>query len=673
MSPAADRLWERLGGRIAFGGDYNPEQWPEEVWAQDVELMRAAGVNLVTVGVFSWALLEPRPGRFDFAWLDRVLDLLHDGGIAVDLATATASPPPWLAARHPESLPVTRDGVRMSIGSRQAYCPSSPAYREAAVRMATAMAERYAAHPALALWHVNNEYGAHTPRCYCDVSARDFRSWLERRHGDLDALNAAWGTAFWSQRYGDWEEIQPPRIAPYSSNPAQELDFRRFCSDALLACYELEREVLARVTPDVPVTTNFMGLFEPLDYWAWAAREDVVSHDAYPDPEDPVSHVDAALACDLMRSLRGGQPWMLMEQAASAVNWRPRNRPKRPGAMRRISLQAVARGADAIMYFQWRAAQRGSERFHSAMLPHAGTDSRTHREIRALGAELERLRPVVGARVPAQVALLHAWDSWWGLEAPDHPSTELRLADRIRDHYGPLWEADVPVDVRPPEADLSAYRLVVVPNLYLLSAEAAAGLARYVAGGGHLLVSFFSGAVDHEDAVWPGGWPGPLRDVLGLAVEEFWPLAPGESLELRSPDGTALGTASVWTEVLVPAGAEVVAEYADGDLAGAPAVTRHRHGDGVATYVATRPDPAAMAALLEEARAAAGVAEAPLRAPAGVEVVRRGDAIFLLNHTEEAVTVPLSKAAESLLDGRRHDGEVELPAGGAEVLALPTA
>jgi beta-galactosidase len=399
----------------------------------------------------------------------------------------------------------------------------------------------------------------------------------------------------------------------------------------------------------------------------------VVSHDAYPDPEDPVSHVDAAFAGDLMRSLRGGQPWMLMEQAPSAVNWRPRNRPKRPGAMRRLSLQAVARGADAIMYFQWRAAQRGSERFHSAMLPHAGTDSRTHREIRALGAELERLRPVVGARVPAQVALLHAWDSWWGLEAPDHPSTELQLADRIRDHYAPLWEADVPVDVRPPEADLSAYRLVVVPNLYLLSAEAAAGLERYVAGGGHLLVSFFSGAVDHEDAVWPGGWPGPLRDVLGLAVEEFWPLAPEESLGLRRPDGTALGTASVWTEVLVPAGAEVVAQYADGDLAGAPAVTRHRHGDGVATYVATRPDPKAMAGLLGEACAAAGVAAPPLRAPAGVEVVRRGDAVFLLNHTEEAVTVALPRAAESLLDRRHHDGELELPAGGAEVLAAPAA
>jgi beta-galactosidase len=426
--------------------------------------------------------------------------------------------------------------------------------------------------------------------------------------------------------------------------------------------------VLARVTPDVPVTTNFMGLFEPLDYWAWAAREDVVSHDAYPDPEDPVSHADAALACDLMRSLRGGQPWMLMEQAPSAVNWRPRNRPKRPGAMRRISLQAVARGADAIMYFQWRAARRGSERFHSAMLPHAGAGSRVHREIQALGAELQLLAPVVGAPVPAQVALLHAWDSWWGLEAPDHPSTQLRLADRIRDHYAPLWQANVPVDLRPPAGDLSAYRLVVVPNLYLLSAEAAAGLERYVAGGGHLLVSFFSGIVDPDDAVFPGGWPGPLGEVLGLSVEEHWPLAPGEELGLRGRDGTALGTASQWTEVVVPAGAQVEAELVGGDLPGAPAVTRHRHGAGTATYVATRPDPAAMAALLATARAEAGVQDPPAAAPPGVEVVRRGPALFLLNHTDEAVTVELPGGGTSLLDGRRHAGEVELAPGGAEVL-----
>jgi beta-galactosidase len=307
------------------------------------------------------------------------------------------------------------------------------------------------------------------------------------------------------------------------------------------------------------------------------------------------------------------------------------------------------------------------------MLPHAGTESRVHREIRALGAELGRLAPVVGARVPAEVAFLHAWDSWWGLEAPDHPSTELRLTDRIRDHYRPLWQANVPIDVRPPGADLSAYRLVVVPNLYLLHPDAAAGLERYVASGGHLLVSFFSGVVDHEDAVFSGGWPGPLRDVLGLTVEEHWPLAPGETLDLLGPDGTAMGTASTWTEVVVPAGAEVVAELAGGDLPGAPAITRHRHGDGVATYLATRPDPEAMAALLAQACAAAGVAAQPVEAPPGVEVVRRGPALFLLNHTRAAVTVPLPREAESLLDGTRHAGTVELAPGGAEVLAAEAA
>jgi len=269
---------------LAYGGDYNPEQWPEEVWADDVRLMRQAGVNLVTVGVFAWSWLQPTPGAFEFGWLDRVLDLLHAGGVRVDLATATASPPPWLSHRHPEVLPVLADGVRLWPGGRQHYCPSSPVYREAAARLVEALAERYAAHPALTLWHVGNEFACHVPACWCDVSAAAFREWLRRRYGTIEALNEAWATAFWSQRYADWEEVLPPRRAPTFPNPTQQLDFRRFSSDELLACYELERAVLARRSPDVPVTTNFMSFFQPLDYWRWAEREDVVSNDSYPDP-----------------------------------------------------------------------------------------------------------------------------------------------------------------------------------------------------------------------------------------------------------------------------------------------------------------------------------------------------------------------------------------------------
>jgi len=384
---------------VLYGGDYNPEQWPEEVWKEDVRLMQEAGVNLVSLGIFSWAKLEPRPGEYDFAWLDRIVDLLHEGGVMVDLATATASPPPWLAKLHPESLPVTKDGVTLYPGARQHYCPSSTAYRERAAELVRRVADRYEEHPALAMWHVNNEYGCHVAECYCDASAAHFREWLRERYGDLGELNEAWGTAFWSQRYSNWDEILPPRTAPTFTNPTQQLDFRRFSSDALLECFEMEKEILREATPDVPITTNFMGFFKPVDYWKWAEREDVVSHDLYPDPADPAAHVGAAMTYDLMRSLGGGEPWVLMEQTSVRVNWRERNVPKKPGQMRLWSYGAVARGADGIMFFQWRASRAGAEKFHSAMVPHVKPeDSRSWKEVRQLGGELKKLDNLLGAR-----------------------------------------------------------------------------------------------------------------------------------------------------------------------------------------------------------------------------------------------------------------------------------
>jgi len=355
---------------ILYGGDYNPDQWPERVWDEDVHLMQEAGVNLVSLAIFSWSRLEPSEGKYDFAWLDRIMDKLHAGGIAVDLATATASTPPWMSHQHPEMLPVTIDGVRLWHGARQHYCPSSPVYRSAARRLAEQMAARYAEHPALAMWHVGNEFGCHVAYCYCDVSAEAFRKWLQERHGSIEDLNRAWGTDFWSQRYSNWDEVLPPRRTPTWPNPSQQLDFMRFSSDELLACYEIEREALRERTPDVPITTNFMRFFKPLDYWKWAEREDVVSDDVYQDPSDPEAGMRSAMAGDLMRSLGRGRPWVLMEQTSSRVNWRDVNVAKAPGQMRLWSYQAVARGADGVMFFQWRQSRAGAEKFHSAMVPH---------------------------------------------------------------------------------------------------------------------------------------------------------------------------------------------------------------------------------------------------------------------------------------------------------------
>ncbi len=663
--------------RIHFGGDYNPEHWPEEVRAEDIRLMKEAGVSMVTAGIFSWALVEPRPGAYDFDWFGRVLDDLHGAGVRVCLATMTASPPPWLSERHPEILLEGPDGVRRWPGSRQHFCPSSPVYREHAVRLVTELATRYGTHPALDIWHIGNEYGCSNPRCYCDVSAADFRRWLRERYGTVEALNTAWATTFWSQRYATFEQVLPPRTTPTHPNPAQELDYARFCDDALLQCYLAEKEALRRITPDVPVTTNHLPLHKAVDAFSWAAHEDVTALDYYQDPYDPEAHIGAGLAFDLTRSAGGGRPWMLMEQAPSAVNWRRRNSPKPFGSMRLWSWQAVAQGADAVLYFQWRATPGGAEKFHSAMVPHAGPDTRIFREVSALGRELGAVPQLAGSRARPEVALVADWNSWWALEQGSHPSADLDFTETLRRHYKPLFEAGVPCDVVPPDRDLSGYRLVLVPNLYLMSAATGARLTAYVRAGGHLLVSYFTGISDDCDRVHPGGYPAPLREVLGLRVEEFWPLAEEQSLPLT---GALTGSGDLWSEAIDLEGATAVAAFGAGELAGRPAVTRHAYGDGVAWYAGTRLTPAAMRTLVDRVRAGAGAAPVLPGLPAGVQATVREGAddpaarfLFLLNHGESAATVTLPEPMRALAGDGAGPGEgpvdsVELPARGVVVL-----
>ncbi|GAA4199503.1 beta-galactosidase [Actinocatenispora rupis] len=639
-------------GRIAYGADYNPEHWSAAVRDEDLKLMADAGVSMVTAGIFSWAEVEPEPGRYDFGYFDRAMDGLAETGVAVCLATMTASPPPWLAHRYPETLPRNADGTILWPGGRQHFCPSSPVYREHAGRLVERLAERYAEHPALAIWHVGNEFACHVRACYCDVSAADFRRWLRDRYGDVNALNEAWSTTFWAQRYTDFEQVLPPRVAPTFPNPAQQIDYARFSSDAQLACYLAEKEILNRITPDVPVTTNYVGLVQKaLDWYSWAPHQDVAAIDSYPDPYDPRTHVEAAFGYDLIRSVKHGQPWLLMEQAPSAVNWRQRNAPKPPGVMRLWSWQAVAQGADAVLFFQWRQTSGGAEKFHSAMVPHGGTDTRTYRETRALGHELASVPALAGSTVRADVALLHDWNSWWGLELDSHPSDDLRQVDSHLTHYAPLFDAHVTCDVVHPSWDLSAYKLVVVPNLYLLDEDVAARLTSYVEGGGTLVVSFFTGIVDSADRAYLGGYPAPLRDVLGLRVDEFWPLPTGGTVALSTSDGPATGT--VWSEWIEPAGAETVATFADGELAGRPAITRHRYGAGTAWYLGTRPDPVALQRLYDRILGAAGVSAPLPDLPDAVQATVRHAAghsyVFLLNHGTAPVTVPLPVAAPDLL------------------------
>jgi len=630
---------------IALGCDYNPEQWPRAVWREDVRLMQEAGVGFVTLGVFSWALLEPRPGEFDFGWFDEVVGLLAEGGIAIDMATATAAPPPWLTAAHPEILPVDHAGHTLWPGSRQSWCPSSPVFREHALALVEQMARRYGSHPAVRLWHVSNELGCHNGRCWCDVSAAAFRRWLAGRYGDIEKLNEAWGTAFWSQHYTTFDEVLPPRITPAVPNPTQQLDFARFSSDALLDYYRAERDVLRRHST-VPVTTNFMIMphQSEQDYFAWEPDVDVVSQDHYLDHRLRHPHAEQAFADDLTRGVAGGS-WLLMESATSAVNWQPVNVAKRPGELLVDALRHVARGADGVGFFQWRASQAGGEKFHSALVPHAGPDSARFREVTALGAALKAIGEVAGAPVAADVALLWDWNAWWACDLDSHPSSELRYVDAPHRWHRALTELGATVDVVHPSADLSSYRLVVVPTLYLCSDELATALA-----GKHVLVTYFSGIVDEQDHVRLGGYPGAFRDLLGVRVEEFAPLRSPVTLD----DGSG---ADLWSEVLTAAGAETVASHVDGT----PAVTRK----GDAWYVATRLDEAATAALARRVAEAAGVRLADGARP-GVEIVRRGRYLFVLNRSDAPAEV--AAVGTDLLTGEAHNGKVTVGSGSVAVV-----
>ncbi|MGX5696684.1 beta-galactosidase [Agromyces soli] len=698
---------------LAYGGDYNPDQWSEEVWLEDARLMREAGVNLVSLPVFSWPQLEVAPGVYEWGWLDRVLEILTEAGIRIDLATATATPPSWLVRSHPEMLPWNEDGQRLEFGSRQAYCPSSPVWREHVARMTRAMAERYGEHPGLALWHISNEYGDHVSRCWCPESAAHFRRWLEARYGDLDGLNEAWGVDVWGQRYTAWEHIEPPRRSTGPVNPTQLLDFERFSSDALLELFQLEIDVLREVTPEIGVTTNFMSILRDLNYWDFAAVEDLVTDDAYPDPADPRAHVPAALNYGYMRSLKGGRPWLLLEQAPSGVSWRDVNVPKAPGQYRIGSLQAIAHGSDGAMCFQWRQAKYGQEKFHSAMLGHRGEASRSFREAKAFGAELRRLEPVRGSRVRSRVALVVDHDSWWGSSAAESlPSQRLNWLAQARAWHAALHALGHPVDTVRASGPFDGYDVLVVPNLYVTDASQAAALEAFVARGGQLVVGPFSGVVDATEKVHDGGAPGPLRGLLGVEVDEPWPVADGLSEQVAFAAGDAFD-APVWGEWLeVHEGTEVLARYASGELDGRAAITVRRSssddgayrdpspgldtalraystdGDGAAWYVSCVLEEAGLVALFREVLGAAGL-PARERVDLDLEVVTRSDETtdytFVLNHSRRELVVDVPAGAHDLLAGDgggldtalRADSTdraaLTLPRFGAAVLATPRA
>ncbi|MDN4465009.1 beta-galactosidase [Microbacterium aurantiacum] len=663
----------RLPSRVWFGGDYNPEQWPDAVLIEDIDLMAQASVNTATVGVFSWAALEPRPGAYDFAWLDEAMDRLHAAGISVILATPTASPPPWFSRLHPEALPVTADGVSLLHGSRDTYNPAAPAYREAARRITTVLAERYGDHPALTMWHLHNEYGTVSYGPTTDIA---FRAWLQRVYGDLDALNSTWNTAFWSQVYSSWDDIYAPQKTQYLHNPAHLLDFKRFSSDTLLDCLRDQLAIVKEITPYVPTTTNFMlPTWHHYDEWDFARELDVVSIDHYPE-DGPSGDAQVALAADLARSWAGRRPWLLMEQATSLVYDYAGGRmlAKAPGRMRRNTYQYLARGSFGSMFFQWRAPRVGAEFFHSAMVPHVGSDSRVFREIRDLGAELTRLPelatgPVEGDVVEARVAIVWDSTSWWATETRMLPSDDVGYLPAVRRIHEALWRSGVTVDFVNPDADFTSYRLVLIPSMLAVSETQREAFTRFVESGGHLAVWYLSGSTDEYLRVRPGTYSAAFADLAGVRIEEHAPLREGETVLLT--DGSR---GSAWSEVVQLRGADQIAAYAEGApsviASGAPAITRNVHGAGIVHYFSTRVEDDDLARHLIRIVDDAGVETGAF--PGDVEsVVRRtatGDLTFFINHGERSQTV--SATGRELLSDTDVDGEFVVAPGDVAVVRI---
>ncbi|WP_396668723.1 beta-galactosidase [Microbacterium sp. R86528] len=666
MTDLSRRNFEHDG--IAFGCDYNPEQWDPETWDEDIALMGDAGVDLVAINIFGWSHVEPRAGDFDFARLDDVIGRLHAAGIRVNLGTGTASPPAWLTTAHPEILPMAADGTRRYHGGRQAWCPSSPDFRRAALGLVTAVANHYAQHPAVALWHVSNELGCHNALCYCDESAIAFRRWLQDKYGTLESLNAAWGTAFWSQTYGAWSEVHTPRATLSTCNPGQELDFHRFSSDELLDHYRAEAEVLRTLT-DIPVTTNFMvaAHIENMDYWSWAGDVDIVANDHYLDQRLAAPAMELAFAADLSRGLAQGAPWLLMEHSTGAVNWQPLNLAKMPGEMTRNSLTHVARGADGVCFFQWRASVQGSEKFHSAMLPHAGVDTDLWREMTALGATIHQLEEVAGTRVEAHAAIIFSWESWWATQTESRPSQSLGYLDQIHAAYSAIRALGITVDIVPPGACLSPYRMVVVPGLHLVGASDAKVITDWIADGGIALITFYSGTVDENDRVFTGGYTGPFREALGIRIEEFAPVEPGEVLTLSDGKRSRL-----WSERGRAITALTHAEFSDGPSNGHPAITSNAWGSGTAWYVATQLEPAGYQNVMAEMAAAANVRPAAVANGdfSQLEVVRRVGAdhsyLFVINHADEAIAV--QSQGNEIITGSPVVGHIDVPAGAVRII-----
>lgn len=660
--------------KILYGGDYNPEQWTEETWVEDMRLFKLAGIDTVTLNVFSWAALQPDEHTYNFEKLDKIMDLIEENGLYVCLATSTGAHPAWMARKYPDILRTEFNGMKRKFGSRHNSCPNSPTYQKYSVLLAKKLAERYKDRECITAWHISNEFGG---ECYCENCEKAFRVWLKDKYKTIEAVNQAWDTAFWGHTFYDFDDIVSPNLLSehFAENRTTfqgiSLDYRRFNSDSMMKCYQAEYEAIKSVIPNTQITTNLMGFYKPLDYQKWAKYMDFIAWDNYPANEDPYARV--AMSHDLMRGIKGGKPFALMEQTPSVTNWLSYNALKRPKVMRLWSYQAVAHGADTVMFFQMRRSIGACEKYHGAVIDHVGNENtRVFREISELGQELKIIgNKTLGGRAESKVAVVVDWDNWWALEYSAGPSCDLRYLDEVFCYYRALMEQNYSVDIIGIEDDLDKYKVVIAPILYMTKTGYDEKVRSFVKAGGTFVASFFSGIVDEHDLVITGGYPGKLRDILGIWVEESDALPKGTENQITYNGETYPST--LLCDIIHLEGAEALSYYERDFYAETPSITVNHFGKGKAYYVGTRLNQVFYKKFLKECLRDQKVMPI-METEQGIEVTRRYKAdnsyLFILNHTNQDKTVKLLDAGKDILDGVSYKAGDEVLLKGKEVLIV---
>ena len=649
---------------VLYGGDYNPEQWPEEVWKEDMRMMKKAHINIVTLNVFSWAALQSDETTYNFQKLDKIMKLVRENGLKVCMATSTAAHPAWMAKRYPDILRTEFNGMKRKFGGRHNSCPNSPTYRLYAKRLAGELAKRYKGYDNIVAWHAANEFGG---ECYCENCEKAFRKWLQRKYCTLKELNRSFYSSFWGHTFYDWDEIVLPNMLSEHFETEStmfqgiSLDYRRFNSDSMLECFLIEYDVIQKEMPGIPITTNLMGFYKSLDYHKWADNMDFVSWDSYPAPSD--SPAAAAMNHDLMRGIKEQNSFVLMEQTPSVTNWQPYNKLKRPGEMRLLSYQAAAHGADAIQFFQIRRGIGACEKYHGAVIDHAGRDdTRVFLEVEHLGKELKKLGDTfLEGRTPSQTAILFDWDNWWAVEYSAGPSIHMKYLDAVKDYYTAAFDQNVPVDIISTEDELSSYKVVIAPLLYMTKTGYDKIIRSFVERGGTFITTYFSGIVDEHDLVIDGGYPGKLRDILGIWVEENDALPESESNSFAYEG--IIYPAEILCDLMHLEGAESISVYQEDFYKKTPVITRNSFGKGSAYYVGTKSNAEFYHRFLKNIFSENNVFPV-MGTPKGVEASVRqnknSSTLFLLNHNNVNAQVVLDKEYTDLLTGAVYQAETSV-------------